>query len=369
MSVNELPQELVDTIISMVHDTRSLKACAMTSRAFRPRSQRLLMRSMSLKPAASSGGPRVFTFAEACAVLQESPHLVEYIQRLKLFLCFPGDFDGLQEVLEQLVNVVSCSIGSGQHAHFEWFNLPWGIAPAIAAFLERQAAELSLERIIALPCSFILDSTPSLVIYDAQLTQDIAGSPLLAPRTLQSLVLRGRSGSVYSHLSRPELGLHLTRLSINPQHNPVEAVALITAVAQTLEHIHLASGGLRERDDALMLPPLPMLRIASGYSAYPSLGVSGIMRTITSFLATSPHLHQIILTLPSRPNRPPDEVCAALDGALSAHAAAPGVWWRMKRPRVSEEVRGWFPQAEARGRVRVEGYGDEVEYGWPFQRL
>ncbi|KAJ7023265.1 hypothetical protein C8F04DRAFT_189923 [Mycena alexandri] len=377
MSLIDVPQELVDNIVTMVGDFRSLKACSLAARIFRHRSQRILLQSMTLS--ASPRGPRVQNFSAARTFLEDSPHVAQCVLHLKLFLRHPGDFGDLQEVLGRLANVVSCSIEGWRP--FKWNHLPPGLSKAILSFLSGQSVQrLYMECIISLPGIIVIHSAASLSFYDVQIAQHTEEPLPLDSPVLHSLILRGRCGSIYSYLTGQALGVHLSglrRLSINPQHTPTETISLITAVAGNLEHIHFACSGLRLEADFLALPALPTLRSVSGFTHYTSQWISGLAETIISILTSgsSPYLKEVLLTFPSLPELP-IAPALALDAAICTHPANPSIRWRMKVPGAegiplafADDLRWCLPSAQARGRVSLEKYVDESKYGWPFCRL
>ncbi|KAJ7768944.1 hypothetical protein B0H16DRAFT_1518698 [Mycena metata] len=373
MSLTDIPQELIDNIITMVRDFRSLKACSLVGRIFRYSSQRILLQSMTLS--ASPLGPRVRNFSAARTVLEDSPHIAQCVLHLNLFLCHPGDFEDLPEILRRLVNVVSFSIQGSRP--FEWSHLTPGISAALFSFLSGPSVQrLHMERIIGLPGAFVVHSAGSLSFNDVQIANDIEEPPLLDSPTFHSLMLRGRCGSIYNYLSRPALGVHLSglrRLSINPQHPHTETINLITAVAASLEHLHFTCSGLRLEADFLALPALPTLRTVSGYNPYTSQWISGLAETITSILTsgTSPLLEEILLAFPNSLPELPIAPALALDAAICTHPASPSIRWRVMVPGAiplafAEGLGRCFPDAQARGRVLLEKYVEESQYGWPF---
>ncbi|KAJ6493219.1 hypothetical protein C8R45DRAFT_1136244, partial [Mycena sanguinolenta] len=107
----DLPQELVDAILSEVDDLASLKARSLVESRFRVPSQRILLDRITLSGLSKVDQSHLENYGAVRTLLEESPQIATYITTLKLRLHLPSvdmqavDTDSLQRVLRHLVNV------------------------------------------------------------------------------------------------------------------------------------------------------------------------------------------------------------------------------------------------------------------------
>ncbi|KAJ7236047.1 hypothetical protein B0H12DRAFT_131279 [Mycena haematopus] len=130
--MESLPQELLLAIIHEIDDIPSLKACALTGSMFRDASQRVLLRSLTLKG----------DMQAAHTLLVESPHVATYITRLSIR--FPlsqglgmAKIEALQptiqKIMVKLVNVHQCILN-----FWEDLDQTPALVSTLFDFLERQ---------------------------------------------------------------------------------------------------------------------------------------------------------------------------------------------------------------------------------------
>ncbi|KAJ7866473.1 hypothetical protein B0H13DRAFT_2066707, partial [Mycena leptocephala] len=179
-----LPQELLDTIVNKVYDMETLKNCSLAGSTLREPSQRILLRSLTLRQEPPN-------YAAVYNLLEESPHIAHYITRLWVGLphCDPtaADVENLQNlrnVVGKLANVRCCTFDARRKAF-----LP-ALAPVLFYFLGRRSLlELHVDAIGAIPIPVLLEfikAAPRLFFWIANIADGldaISGPipPLLSP--------------------------------------------------------------------------------------------------------------------------------------------------------------------------------------------
>ncbi|KAJ7161860.1 hypothetical protein C8R43DRAFT_1104903 [Mycena crocata] len=285
----DFPDELIDSVVSELSDTPSLKSLALANSAFRIPAQRILLRALTL----SAYTPAPFTYAGAAALLSESPHIAEYIRDLTIHLAEPAsdssvtpnlakaDFPALARALGRLTQVRSCVI-DGRDANFRWATLraEMGVGSiSLRFFASQPLRELRLKRLVDVPPALFLGAAPSLYFWgvSSDANADIGGSSgsgvgvggggggeetatkLTVP--VQQLVLDVGSEKIYDVFNSPAVlptTSALRRLSMHPAHPLCRNI--IAMAAGSLEHLQL-NGGSTSYTFALGLPPLPALRV------------------------------------------------------------------------------------------------------------
>ncbi|KAJ7676746.1 hypothetical protein DFH06DRAFT_1168922 [Mycena polygramma] len=376
-----IPQELVNSIVAELTDMDSLKACSLAGPKFRDPTQRILLRCIALTGWPQNTSP-LGNYAAARTLLEQSPHVVAYIQDLKILLNLNKDLEALQYILPMLVNVRRCVIdGHGQH--FRWNLLAPGLATGFAGFFSRRSLhELRLCRIVNMPPTIFLQSPPSLSFYIVGVAKLCADSSVDISKeapTLRELTLHSGSQDVYALLASPDFHSHiagLRRLSILPRYN--DSAALLAAAANTLEHLHFHCD-VPDPPLPVSLPILLTLRVLEIRIVSNVERLDPILTTISSFLDSTPALAEVVLTL-SIPlwngqllqNAAQSMHMAVLDDALRAHPAAPQIRWRttFADPNhlgcFAELVRLGLPETNRKGRLVVEEYRRSSNpNGWP----
>ncbi|KAJ6475957.1 hypothetical protein C8R47DRAFT_662195 [Mycena vitilis] len=369
-----IPQELVDSIVAELTDMGSLKACSLVGPKFRDPAQRILLRSIAL-----TGWPQITSpsgnYAATRTLLEQSPHVAEYIKDLKVSLHLNEDLEALQYILPTLVNVRRCVIdGYGQH--LQWNLLPPGLATAFAIFFSRRSLyDLRLCRIVNMPPTVCLRSQPSLSFYIVGVAKSCADSSeniskkQRSPGPLRELTLHSGSQDVCALLASPDFDSRiagLRRLSILPRYK--DSVSLLAAARNSLEHLHFHCD-VPDLPLPASLPILLTLRVLEFRIAFDVEKLDPLLTTISSLLNSTPTLAEVVLTLSvplwnakllqtaARSGR-----MAALDDALMAHPAAPRIRWRAvfadpdQLDCFAELVRLGLPETNGKGGLVVEEY-------------
>ncbi|KAJ7124322.1 hypothetical protein C8R44DRAFT_875373 [Mycena epipterygia] len=127
-----------------------------------------------------------------CALLEESPHIVPYIRRLKIELPSPfrtlSQYQSLQPILAKLTNVWRCAIDGGTFG-VRWTYLPPDISSALVDFVARQTLiSLRLRTFEDIPQSVFLrliTSASRLAIQFVNINRGLEGGgthfPILPP--------------------------------------------------------------------------------------------------------------------------------------------------------------------------------------------
>ncbi|KAJ7474999.1 hypothetical protein FB451DRAFT_1247243 [Mycena latifolia] len=374
-----LPQELVDAIIGELDDVKALKACSLVGSPMRNRSQRILLRSLTLKNG-RRGKPSLPNYSAVCALLAESPYISAYITQLKVELP-PGppvkidaqDIESLQEVLGKLANVQRCIVEGGGRlgdGPTEWERRQVYL-PALLG--------LHVHGVDAIPLGvFLRFMTAAPLLAFRNVSMDVESHKLPAISTVHGppvhrLVLDMGSGPITELLALPQFSSHTANvrgLSIFPYFD--RGSRLVSSVAHTLEHVHFKC---TDETWNLSLPPLPALRTAEFTMSFGNRTAPAIVTTVSSLLdpTSSPRLEEIVITYFRFGPRPPPVFDSAfligLDNALVAHPSAPCIRWRLDPDwderatylaAFSALVRQGMPKVDRLDRLTVEPYEEYV---------
>ncbi|KAJ7702758.1 hypothetical protein B0H17DRAFT_1194634 [Mycena rosella] len=175
-----IPQELVDAIVDGVAEARSMKSCALVASKFRNPSQRILLRSLTIKCGYKE--QERSNYGALSSLLSESPHIAQHVKRLTLKL--PAgqkdlqDVEILQRVLARMTRVKHCSINGTYIRDTRWSTLSASLASAVLDFITRQGLHS-----LAVAC---LEDLPNAVLLRLM---------TFVPRISLSYVLRGEHKS------------------------------------------------------------------------------------------------------------------------------------------------------------------------------
>ncbi|KAJ6467729.1 hypothetical protein C8R45DRAFT_763176, partial [Mycena sanguinolenta] len=124
-TMGSLPQELIETIVKLVPDKRTLLSCALTAPSWVDASQRRIFHWMSLQNATK--------YERFAGILIQSPHLGPYVRRLTLIIRgIPADWAPLALILSTTNRVEHLVIqGSIQSVTFT----PISSHPSLITFL------------------------------------------------------------------------------------------------------------------------------------------------------------------------------------------------------------------------------------------
>ncbi|KAJ7832553.1 hypothetical protein B0H14DRAFT_2802887 [Mycena olivaceomarginata] len=350
------PQELVDAIIEELHDLPSLKACCLVGSTFRPPSQRILLSSLTLQPE-SYNAARIF--------LQESPHVN----------ISSTDVEDFLRVLSQLTNVRICILDA-RLSHTRWNKqLSVQLSVGIPQFLTRQPLrELHVNSVSGIPTLaffWLLRAAPNIFFTSVKVARpnqnELAVVPIEETSTLSRLRFTDECDSACELRALPQFAFNTAALrglemtAPYRHHDAFHGHALISYAAHTLERLGLRIDG-HYPPTLQPLPLLPALRFLEFKYALPvfARGVKWFVQSLPIFLAASPALAQLIVTLHpiSIPADPlPHEftvkvdLLTVLDDALDAHPGSPSLTWRFQwqwrgdaRPDVDDPIFGTFAE-------------------------
>ncbi|KAJ7435875.1 hypothetical protein FB451DRAFT_1417815 [Mycena latifolia] len=196
-----IPQELVNAIVDLVGDTESLKACSLASPSLCSASQRILLRSLTLK-----GRFDPSNYVATSTLFVESPHIAQYITNLKIELPHSrtalAGAHSIPEVLTKLSRVRQCTIEGLTREHCaRWYELGEELTSALIDFLGRQPLEsLCMFCVQGIPLSGflpILTCAPTLSFAFVSIDgpYDLLGS-LVNPPSITALTLDAHTETV-----------------------------------------------------------------------------------------------------------------------------------------------------------------------------
>ncbi|KAJ7134053.1 hypothetical protein C8R43DRAFT_956361 [Mycena crocata] len=328
-----LPQELLEGIISEVDDFDSLKACSLAASRLTERSQRILLRSLTL-----SGWSNPPNYIAAWNLLEESPHIAPYITHLKIL---PrelfADFESLERVLAKLAHVQHCDL-DGRHRTFRWRNVtPRLISTFIDFFARQPLRHLRLTRMEGISHTIFLGAAPSLCFFVVSVAnaEDVIVDHPPFETTLNQLVVDVGSDDIPHLLTRPQLvpyTVSLGRLSIDPVPSR-NFVRFSYPLAPPINGSKYTSSPPPPSSSAL-----PNLRTAEFVIHAFHQDPIPWMLTTTSACILAPHaspaLVEVVFTYLAvvwQHERPPEldpMALPTLDAALVGHPAAPRILWR-----------------------------------------
>ncbi|KAJ7871120.1 hypothetical protein B0H14DRAFT_223186 [Mycena olivaceomarginata] len=300
-----LPEELVHAIVNeFCEDSPSLKACALAGSMLRGASQRLLLSSFTLNQNITGEASAL----AAHALLEESPHIPNYITRLSIRLEWFVDEasiqnlqDSLQQILRKMVNVRQCIL-SGSFHHTPTF------ISALFDFLTRQPLrELNVNlwtEVSAVTILRFLTIAPVVSFRQVVINQDLTEFSDNSQHTpkVEDLFIDRSAPQIYELLAQPQFKSFTSTL----RHlfvPSLSAVQLLVATAPVLEHLRLG-----DLSGTILPPPFPLLRSFdfsfSFHTSNPQFWV-----LISSMLGTSPLLVNLVISLEFVPRRAPQTQC------------------------------------------------------------
>ncbi|KAJ7861611.1 hypothetical protein B0H13DRAFT_1900451 [Mycena leptocephala] len=392
-------QELIDAIVEQVDGKKSLKACALAASSFRGASQRILLRSFTLKGSRAYGAPGSRNPANHSAVyalLTESPHIAPYISDLKIVFPSaptpPEEVDSLKRVLAKLTKVKRCIITgiyiSKNHQGTGWGDLVKALSSPLLDFISRQSLrELHIQCII-LPLEVLLRllmSAPTVSLYFAYLSKPSSRSKrskkpaaignLPSAATLESLILAEDEGvsKVLAGSDFAAYTANLRRLAVTMRTQ--SSAAMISTAAPTLEHLRIYC---HDAEVGMQLPAilsLPQLRSLDVALHLEQRDAPWFISTISDiFSAGSASLEEVIVTYFSGSFKMPDaldypSVLRKLEKLLLSRSTPPRIRWRVELSskeffaQITSSMPQLMPKLHAAGKVVVEGYQEEDLHG------
>ncbi|KAJ7360915.1 hypothetical protein DFH08DRAFT_800329 [Mycena albidolilacea] len=329
-----LPQELVYAIADEIEDIPSLKALALAGSPFRDSSQRILLRSFTVKQ----------NIEEAHTLLEESPHIAAFIARLVIRVDWLVDEASIEKIspslhliLGKMVNVRQCIL-RGTFLESGIFT------SALLDFLARQPLrELNVLFWDGVPAATIqgfLTIAPIISFSQLRAKENprlLSDNPQHKPK-VEDLFVGQTAHEVCDLLAQPRFGWGIStlrRLAI-PSLSSAPAVKLLVATTPTLEHLHL--GGIY----GTVLPPtLPLLRSIHFSLDFPYNAKPWFWDLISSTLTTSPLLTSLIISLEDMPRdvgTPNAALLTNLDIALAVHPRRPAIRLRLDLERYRNKM-------------------------------
>ncbi|KAJ7438090.1 hypothetical protein B0H11DRAFT_2254853 [Mycena galericulata] len=377
--MSTFPQELIDTILKNV-GFEDLKTCSLSAPNLRVTSQRILLSSLTL----GTVTPEKYilsNFNAVYALLDESPHLIAYITRLRIYaspltMVSPTDVETLQKIFRKLINVRRCDIGVRGERIFKKTLSP-GISETITAYVSHHdLAEVHVWDVALSPdvVSLLVSRVPKLSFAHTEVQGDWHSRSFTMTRTSgpSSLETGCCSDSICAFLSAPHFTQYtesLRRLAIVP-YQP-HSTRLQMVASSRLEYVHFDGLGHASRYTISPLPSMPSLRFASiavvfldeNRSWLPVI-LSAILDSSSTVLEEIAIYHYPVLwsTLP-RESLDLDKM-TALDTRLATHLARPRLrlCYDLHKLDQSEQesltayiLRG-MPRIHEQGRLVVENY-------------
>ncbi|KAF8135872.1 hypothetical protein K438DRAFT_1882443 [Mycena galopus ATCC 62051] len=315
-----LPPELVETVVSLVYDSKTLKACSLVCTALVAPAQRIIFQSLRLICNESyDKGNRTESFQRVHAALHASPHIFSYIRSLTIsFYRHLGTTE--QVLLRSILSVVSniralVVAGSEFSAFYNRFPLPLlgDFLPVLRLPGLNRVCLLNLHDVPPSFLSLVMVSSrvvllqgigllgtnldgPSPVLEDGAMTAgperlDIRGKAIPESMyTAINLILDSKA----TYLER----VHTLEVPMMPDE-PAPADRIIAAVATTVQHLAIDYGDCHHPrpNDGLQFPRLPALRsivLTLRLGQVPQLP-EDLYSTITSFPHVMPNIEHITL--------------------------------------------------------------------------
>lgn len=390
-----LPPELLDAIICEIDDTQTLKACSLVATTLCSSSQRILLDSLTVD---------VYNDTAICKLLTESPHVAEYVTRLKFRLrtLLPSSDTSFRQTLAPLQNVRRCFLdGSGYR--YRASRSRTRIPPGVLDFLGRQQLHDLCLKFIKIPATVLLHFVkviPTLYFdfVEIEIGADIASDPtVLSPfagkSALTSLSCIGKDvGQFLARAQNISCVATLRHLSVSSRDDGWVG-ALIEAASHTLETIEFdcsrpsiypfaRSPILTHRTGYPPPPALPCLpalqsvEFAFSDELLPAARADIISRTVTVLQAlavpqASPALAKLVFKQKLFPNDGTSldpvqyfSLTTMLDDALAAYPTAPRIHWILAKTDnddtqfmyFADSVRSGMPKALSTGRLVLEAY-------------
>nr|GAT53607.1 predicted protein [Mycena chlorophos] len=126
-----LPQELIEHILSLLDDRKTLKICASASSPLRSPCQRILFSSFALFPPPSNDSPPVERDSgHLLALLAEAPHIPTYVRSLTIYLAASTSAELTVGVLRNFRNLTTLRVVAPPPARV-WDTFPEPVRAAI----------------------------------------------------------------------------------------------------------------------------------------------------------------------------------------------------------------------------------------------
>ncbi|KAJ7184944.1 hypothetical protein C8R46DRAFT_1065522 [Mycena filopes] len=386
-----LPQELFNAIVHELADERqALKACALSASVLRRPSQEALFRALFL-------GHGTSDFRIAWNLLQESPHIADYVKSLIWILSARDVAADEHHAMFGVLNTLTCVrrfciLSSAYVGGNDPLFQPWPVvAPLPLAFIDfirrRKLAELLVTGagpITRGALSFFLGGVKTLALLQCDITDTLDDAPHPLPAfPVKNLFLLGCPGLMDVLASEEYLSrITVERLWLAPQQ-PYGDI-LVSRLAPQLAHIRLACKVVdyfKGRPALLPDCQFPRLQTVVIDLDFTERDAPGFIEFIEYILAhTPPNLREICVcylsmkeTWPSTSLAP--ETTTGVDSLLAAASQRPLIRWRLEFADGAENSFGEFarnlrrglPVLDSTGRLIIERfkYLGATDDHWP----
>ncbi|KAF7372879.1 hypothetical protein MSAN_00494000 [Mycena sanguinolenta] len=245
--MSQLAQEIIDAIVDLVPDERSLLACALTAPSFVYASQRRIFYSISIQNVAACN--------RLAAILTKSPHLGQYTRMLSLNIHgMPLDWACLEPIVSATTQVEQLAI-KGSHK-----KTPLHVNSSLLVLLLSQSLRCVALAHLDLPAyviAVVLTECEEVCLFDISIPFDSADQEFPASPSLPlwHLDLSDSTNAIIPFLIRPRqqgFSQFLTHLSIGESRSE-SMKGLLDICASTLESLEI------EFTHPFILPKLPAL--------------------------------------------------------------------------------------------------------------
>ncbi|KAK6980691.1 hypothetical protein R3P38DRAFT_2808942 [Favolaschia claudopus] len=307
--MTSLPVELIEAIVEAVSDQRTLRSCALVSKAFLSPSHRLIFQSLLLQHSRQNI-PDFRTIAQVHAFCINSPHIFSYFRRLHIgFLRLEVDADGprLQRVLASLKGVVHLQISGFDSAPNSTFEISPIVVQGILALLHLPSLnKISLYKIHSAQMDLLHAAmsharTLSLAEIRISTTPNMESSVHANPEScyLEELVLglSTQPQSALLFLLRPDSAPYLQKIRSLRLHwhweDNATTYRLVESLSSTLQHLWITSIDYAHPSFPLHLPPLPSLLSITLRLSERLISPVDLVAPINTFSSTIPRVEHI----------------------------------------------------------------------------
>ncbi|KAK6980743.1 hypothetical protein R3P38DRAFT_3466059 [Favolaschia claudopus] len=307
--MTSLPVELIEAIVEAVSDQRTLRSCALVSKAFLSPSHRLIFRSLLLQH--SRQNIRDFrTIARVHAFCIDSPHIFSYYRHLHIgFLRLEVDADGprLQRVLASLKGVVHLQISGFDSAPNSTFEMSPILVQGILDLLHLTSLnKVSLYKIQSVQVDLLHAAMPhvrTLALAEIRtftipnMESGVRNNPETCYLEELILGLSTQPQSALLFLLRPDSAPYLQKIRTVRLHWHWEDNAmtyrLVETLSSTLQHLRITSIDYAHPSFPLHLPPLPSLLSLTLRLSERLISSVDLLATINTFWPTMPRVEHI----------------------------------------------------------------------------
>ncbi|KAF7342625.1 hypothetical protein MSAN_02019300 [Mycena sanguinolenta] len=305
-----LPQELVDIVVSLVPDQKSVLACALTARSFVIASQRRLFRSVTIRNAS--------TLKRLAAILSQSPDLGQCVRRLTFEIGDMYDYcPSLASILstttrlERLAIDGTPSTTNKGYYRFDSTNQSFCFGPSFMDSLLDLVVDFGSLRFVALAhlhavpsfvVGFLLETFDEVCLLDIDITleyDDESDEDEYPLYWVQRLDISHDKDTIFSFLSQPrqldalQSFTHLS-MSLSGTPGPIRE-RFLALCAPTLQILEL------ELSNSCALPALPFLHhLELRFDAEKAIFQNALVSSMNFALTAAPYLNKLTIAIRER---------------------------------------------------------------------